>query len=317
MRSRLTGYGAGSSPLARGGLVGKAPRAGQADAGALGHRAHCCNVSRCSLGYGQKFYGVPESLSGPMLESACGFASMELGERIRFLFRIFLLFTFLTAVAVVSAITTIKLTIQGNQETLPNLVGVNLNGAQRLAAGLGLEVIVEDKLFSDKYAGGEIISQEPPPQTKVKTGQHIHVLVSLGAPQVVVPDLAGSSVRVAQILAVQKGLTVGDVAQIYWPGAPAGQIVAQDPPAASTEIHSPAINFLVSLGDETPAYVCPDFTGMKLDQVRAPVSSAGFSIGKVTPVAGSAAASGTILNQTPEPGSKILAGDSFTFQMAQ
>ena len=252
-----------------------------------------------------------------MLKSAWWYASMGFGERIRFLFRIFLLFTFLATVAVVSAITTIKLSIQGNQETLPNLVGVNLDVAQRLTAGLGLEVKVEDKLFSAKYADGEIISQAPPPETKVKTGQHIHVLVSLGAPQVVVPNLVGSSIRVAQILAVQKGLTVGDLAQAYWPGVPTGQIVAQDPPASSTEIHSPAVNFLVSLGDRTAAYVCPDFTGMKLDQVRSQIASAGLNISKVNLVAGNTSPSGTILNQSPAPGSRILAGDSFTFQVAQ
>ncbi|MGH9357886.1 MAG: PASTA domain-containing protein [Terriglobia bacterium] len=242
---------------------------------------------------------------------------MGLGARIRFLFRIFLLFTFLAAIAVASAITTIKLTIQSNQETLPDLVGVNLEEAQRLTAALGLEVKVEDKLFSDKHRAGEIISQQPLPRTKVKTGQHVHVLVSLGAPRIAVPDLVGTSARVAQIVAVQKGLTVGDLAQAYWPGAPAGQIVAQDPPSSSTEIHSPAINFLVSLGNETAAYVCPDFTGMKIGLARSAISGAGFSIGKITPVTGSVAASGTILSQTPAPGSKILAGGSFAFQVAQ
>lgn len=242
---------------------------------------------------------------------------MRLAERIRFLFRIFLLFTFLAAVVVVSAITTIKLTIQGNQETLPKLVGVNLETAERVAEDMGLEVKVEDKLFSDKYALNDIISQEPPPDTKVKAGQHVHVLVSLGLPRIVVPDLVGSSVRVAQILAVEKGLTVGDLVEVHWPSTGTGQIVAQDPPASTTEIHSPAINFLVSLGEETPSYVCPNFAGMKLDQAHAMIQNGGFTLSKVNPVIGSTAASGTILSQSPAPGSKISAGDSFTFQVAQ
>lgn len=242
---------------------------------------------------------------------------MKLLERIRFLFRIILLFTFLAAVALVSAITTIKLTIEGNQETLPDLVGVNLEEARREASGLGLEVKVEDKLFSRKYAADEIISQEPPPETKVKTGQHVHVLVSLGSPRVVIPDLVGRSVRVAQILAVQRGLTVGDVAEIYWPQAPVNQIVAQDPSASSAEVRSPAVNFLVSLGKETPSYVCPDFVGMKLDSARAPISTAGFTIDKVDTVSGSTSPPGTILSQTPVPGTKISGHTAFTFQVGK
>jgi beta-lactam-binding protein with PASTA domain len=242
---------------------------------------------------------------------------MRLAERIRFVFRLFLLFTFLAAVAVISAITTIRLTINGNQETLPSLVGVNLSAAQTVADGMGLEVKVDDKLFSSKYAANQIISQLPLADTKVKAGQHIHVLVSLGAPRIDVPDLAGSSVRVAQILAVQKGLTVGDVAEAHWPGSQPNRIVAQDPPASSTEIHSPAINFLVSMGPAPLAYVCPDFVGKRLDDVRGIIQNGGFTISHVNPVIGSTAASGTIVGQSPAPGSKILAGDSFTFQVAQ
>jgi eukaryotic-like serine/threonine-protein kinase len=242
---------------------------------------------------------------------------MNLGERIRFLFRLFLLFTFLAAVAAISAVTTIKLTIQGNQETLPSLVGVSLPEANRIAGSMGLVVKVEDKLFSHRYAASDVISQQPPPHTMVKEGQHVHVLVSLGAPRLVVPDLVGSSARVAQILAVQRGLAVGDLAEVYWPGTEAGQVVAQDPPPSSSSIERPAINLLVSLGKPTPDYVCPDFAGMKVQQVTAAIQGAGFSIAKVTPVVHVQSASGTILSQSPAAGSKITAGDAFTFQVAQ
>lgn len=242
---------------------------------------------------------------------------MNFGERIRFLFRLFLLLTFLAAVALISAIMTIRLTIQGNQETLPNLVGVNLESADHIAAEMGLVVKVEDKLFSNKYAASEVISQEPPPDTSVKIGQHLHVLVSLGPPRLAVPDLVGTSARVAEILAVQRGLTVGDVARVFWTGTQTGQVVAQDPPPSASGIQSPAIGLLVSLGENSASYVCPNFAGMKLDQVRSPIEKAGFAIAKVSPVPGTPGASGTILSQLPPAGSKINSGDSFTFQIAQ
>ncbi|HEV2418260.1 MAG TPA: PASTA domain-containing protein [Terriglobia bacterium] len=242
---------------------------------------------------------------------------MRLADRIRMLFRLFLLFTFLAAIAVISAITTIRLTINGNQETLPNMVGVNMDTAETLADGMGLTVKVDDKLFSSKYPANQIISQEPPPDTRVKAGQHIHVLVSLGAPRIVAPNLVGTSVRVAQIVAVQHGLTVGDVAGVYWQGSEVDQIVAQDPPTSSAQLHSPDINFLVSLGAKPPAYVCPNFVGMQVDQARSVIQAGGFMIGHVNPVIGSTAPVGAIVGQSPQPGSKILGGDSFTFQVAQ
>src|SRR5208282_4053379 len=73
--------------------------------------------------------------------------AMGVRNRLRSLFRLFLLFTFLVAVALLSAITTIRLTIHGRQENMPKLVGVSLESAQRITAGLGLELKVEDKIY--------------------------------------------------------------------------------------------------------------------------------------------------------------------------
>jgi beta-lactam-binding protein with PASTA domain len=242
---------------------------------------------------------------------------MSLRDRIRTLFRLFLLFTVLVAVALVSAITTIRLTIHGHQETMPTLVGMALESAQRLTSGLGLELKVEDKLFSAQYPANHIVSQMPPPGTRIKMGQHIHVLVSLGPPQVVVPNLLGSSVRAARITAIQRGLTVGDVAAVHWPGAEAEQVVAQDPPASTADVHSPAVNFLVSLGDSPEAYLCPSFVGQQLAEVRRMLEKSGFKVGQVTPIPTDAAQKGTILTQSPPAGSKIGPDTVFNFQVVQ
>ncbi|HUY14885.1 MAG TPA: PASTA domain-containing protein [Terriglobia bacterium] len=241
---------------------------------------------------------------------------MRLVERIKTLSRIFFLFTVLVCVALLSAITTIRLTIKGNEETLPNLVGMNLDSAQALSSSLGLVVKVEDKLFTEKFPSNDVISQLPSAGTRVKVGQHVHVLVSLGAQRVVVPDLIGSSLRVAQILAVQKGLTVGDMAEVYSNQTEDAQILAQEPPPSSTEVRSPAVNFLVSLGEKPAAVLCPNFVGMLLPQARQQLDSSGYKVGKVTPTPPGAVASGTILAQSPTPGSKISPGDTFDFQVA-
>ena len=50
---------------------------------------------------------------------------MSLRERIRSVFRLFLLLTVLVTVALISAIMTIRLTIRGHQETMPNMVGLS------------------------------------------------------------------------------------------------------------------------------------------------------------------------------------------------
>lgn len=242
---------------------------------------------------------------------------MRLRERIRTLFRLFLLFTVLVAVALISAITTIRLTIHAHQETMPNLVHLPLNTAERIASGLGLEIKVEDRLFSEKYPANQIVSQVPLSGARVKVGQHVHVLVSLGPPRVVVPNLMGASIRAAQITAVQRGLTVGDVAALHFTGVAEDEIVAQEPLPSTAQVHSPVVNFLISLGSPPSAYVCPSFIGMSLGQARRIIESSGFQIGHVSGIPAASARSEAILTQSPPPGSKIGPGTRFDFQIAE
>jgi serine/threonine-protein kinase len=240
---------------------------------------------------------------------------MDVRNRLRSLLRLFLLFTVLVAVALLSAITTIRLTIHGRQENLPNLVGISLEAAQRITAGLDLELKVEDKIYSTQYAANAIAQQMPPAGTPLKMGQHVHVLVSLGPPRLIVPNLVGDSMRAARITAIQRGLTVGDDAILPWPGDP-DLVVAQDPPPATTDVRTPTVNLLISGGEEPPAYLCPRFIGQPIAEVRRVVEKNGFKIGPVTTVATAGVSPGIVLAQTPPPGSKIGADAVFTFQIS-
>lgn len=241
---------------------------------------------------------------------------MSVGDRLRSLFRLFLLFTVLVAVSVLSAIMTIRLTIHGRQENMPKLLGVSLESAQRITAGMGLELKVEDKIYSTQYPANQIAQQMPAPGTPLKMGQHVHVLASLGPPQLTVPNLVGDSVRAARITAIQRGLTVEDIAVLPWPGD-ADRVVEQDPPPATTEVRTPTVNLLVAGGEQPPAYLCPRFIGQPITEVRRVVEKNGFKVGQVTSVATDGTPHGIVLTQNPAPGSKIGADAVFSFQITQ
>ncbi len=241
---------------------------------------------------------------------------MSVRDRLRSLFRLFLLFTVLVAVALVSAITTIRLTIHGRQENMPKLLGVSLESAQRITAGLGLMLKVEDKIYSPQYSANQIAQQMPPPGTPLKMGQHVHVLVSLGLPQLTVPNVIGDSVRAARITAIQRGLTVGEIAVLPWQGD-SDLVVEQDPPPAATEVRTPTVNLLVSRGEDPPAYLCPRFIGQPIAEVRRELEKNGFKIGQVNAVATNGSSQGIVLTQTPPAGSKIGSDAVFGFQVTQ
>jgi eukaryotic-like serine/threonine-protein kinase len=242
---------------------------------------------------------------------------MKVSDRVRTVFRLFLLAAVLMTVAVVSAITTIRLTIHGRQETLPNLVGMPIDQAQSAVRRLGLHLDVEDRLYSDKIAANAVASQMPAAGTSIKPQQQVHVLLSLGSQKVSVPDLVGRSIRAARITAVQRGLTIGDVAWLYWPQDQPSQVVAQDPPPATTDLQSPAVNFLVSMGPLPIAYLCPSFVGKPVGVIQAELEQAGFQNLKVTGVTAPGTLPGNIVQQSPLPGSKVTPDTAFEFQVSQ
>lgn len=242
---------------------------------------------------------------------------MNVGSRIRTLLRLFFLVAILMSVAVFSAITTIRLTIHGKQETLPNLVGMPETQAKSVLKGLGLGLNVEDRLYSNKVQANAIVSQIPAAGTSIKPQQLVHVLISLGPQKVSVPDLKGRSLRAARITAVERGLTIGDVAAIYWPQDGPNEVVAQDPPPATTDLQNPTVNFLVSLGPKPVAYLCPNFQGKSLGVVRAELQQAGFQKITVSQVQSPGTLQNTIVKQLPLPGSKVTPDTTFQFQVAQ
>jgi serine/threonine-protein kinase len=242
---------------------------------------------------------------------------MSLRERIRSIFRLFLLLTVLVTVALLSAIMTIRLTIRGRQETMPNMVGLSFDYAQRMATGLGLEMKVEDKLFNTQYPAQAIVSQMPPPGTRIKIGQHVHVLVSLGPPRVVIPNLVGTSVRAARITAIQRNLTLGDIVGIHWPQSEPDLVVAQDPLPESAEVRTPAVDILVSVGEAPEAYLCPKLVGQPIAEVRRSLEKSGFKVAGVTSITTESGPRGIIFTQSPAAGSKIGSDAVFSFRVSQ
>jgi len=242
---------------------------------------------------------------------------MSFEKRIRRPLRFLLLFSILCAVALASAIATIRLSIRGRQETMPQLVGAPADSAEKVIARMGMVFKVEDKVYSAKYASGQVVSQQPAPGTVVKVGQHVLVLVSLGPPRVAIPDLTNSSIRAAQISAVERGLSIRNIATLPWPGKEADQVIAQDPPATASNIFTPALNLLVSTGEPPAAYLCPSFIGKPIAAIRKDLEQAKLTVGSVTSIATTTAPKGTILFQYPPPGSMIGPDASFSFQVAE
>jgi len=261
-------------------------------------------------------------------------------------FRIVLLTLVLMIVAMVSALTAMQLAIHGREVNIPKLIGMTPFEAEHLAAGSGLQVVVEREFYSSEIPEGKIMTQVPMPGTKVRRGWPIRVAQSLGPQRVAIPDVTGESERAAELNIKQRGLDVGFVSQVSLPDIPQDQVASQSPPANASDIAAPKINLLVSDGAEPASYVMPSLIGAPLGSATLTLQDAGMKVGKVsmiappladqqqpTSMAGGSSANGQtpaspppsppstpnaasmIVSQTPAPGQKIVAGSAVNFEV--
>ena len=197
-------------------------------------------------------------------------------------FRMLLLALVLMTVALISALTAMQLAIHGREVAIPKLVGMSPFEAERAGAASGLQVVIERQFYSADIPEGKIMTQMPPPGTKVRRGWAVRVAQSLGPQRVAIPDVTGGSERVAELNIRRRGLTLGSVAHVNLPDAPLDQVISQNPPANASGVSAPKISLLVSDGPEPPTYVMPNLTGQPLGSAMLALQDAGIKVGKVS-----------------------------------
>jgi eukaryotic-like serine/threonine-protein kinase len=243
----------------------------------------------------------------------------------------------LVVVALVSALTAMRLAIHVQEVQVPSLVGRAPAEAARSVAALGLQVQVERQYYSPQIPEGRIVSQLPLPGTKVRRGWLIRVAESLGAQRVVIPDVTKESERAAEWNIKRRGLDLTSTAVIQLPGMPADQVVAQSPPANANQVAAPRTSLLISAAPDSPAYVMPSFIGQALGVASRTLQDAGFKLGNVTiapapspaPTQSTAATAPPVSNtmplqpspasvvivQNPPVGQRISAGAVISFEV--
>ncbi len=252
----------------------------------------------------------------------------------------------LIVVALVSALTTMRLAIHVREVKVPDFRGKSPAEARHLAQQNGLITETETNYFSPSVPEGKVLSQGPAPGTIVRRGWQVQLALSLGPQRVTIPQVVGESDRAAAISIAERGLQLSSTDNVPLSGTSAGQVIAQNPPVNATDISAPKISLLVAQDPSPKAFVMPNFIGQQLGSVTNTLKNAGFTVGKVTvmpaeppannaqsataPVPGNAppapqvstdqttpaqAASpaSIIVSQDPAPGHKVIAGAVINF----
>ncbi len=259
----------------------------------------------------------------------------------RNLLRYSLMALLLLVVALVSALTTMRLAIQVREVKVPDLRNKTPVEAKHVAELNGLAAQVDSNYYSATVPEGRVLSQTPAVGTLVRRGWEVRLALSLGPQRVTIPQVVGKSDRAAAISIAERGLQLSSTDDIQLSGAEGGQVIAQDPPANATDVSAPKVSLLVAQSPSPQAFVMPNFVGQPLGSVTNTLRSAGFVVGEVTvappvsvpPLVGSAPVvppaatpaipvapiqpaplpASIVVSQEPAAGQKVLAGAAINF----
>ncbi len=241
---------------------------------------------------------------------------MNFRDRMHWIFRMALLAFVLASVTFLSALTAMRFAIQGREVVMPDLVGMKASQAQLVLQGRKLGMRVEDRTFN-QLPVDSVVRQSPLPNTRVKTGQDAHVVLSSGPQNATIPQLENTSLRAARIELLRNGLQAGEVSSAYLPNGPADTVLVQNPSAGTVSNTGPHVDMFVSLGSSPAAYVMPALSGASLVDAESRLRAAGLKIAKITPVAVPNVPAGTIVGQSPPRGQRVDANSAIELQIVE
>jgi serine/threonine-protein kinase len=188
---------------------------------------------------------------------------------------------------------------------VPDLRGETVDAATAKTEAAGLELVVGRQVFSGTVSPGEIVTQDPGADERVRRGTEVSVVVSRGPQLVDVPAVRRLPEAEAKRLLEQMNLRV-EIQRDYHPRIAEGRVIDQNPAAGNTIEAGKVVVITISQGK--PPVSVPELAGRTESDAGALLSAAGLGI-RVVEEFSVEVPRGTVIRQRPGPG-KIIEKDS-------
>jgi beta-lactam-binding protein with PASTA domain len=172
----------------------------------------------------------------------------------------------------------------------------------------GLKVGAVTQEASDTVAIGSVIRTNPAENTMVPAGSSVDLVVSLGPPDVPVPDCRNVPQATCETNITNAGLKVGAVSQAASDTIPAGNVISTNPVQGTMVAKGSNVDLVVSLGP--PDVPVPDCRNVPQADCKASLTSTGLKVGAVTQEANATVATGNVIRTVPVQGTLVAKGSS-------
>jgi serine/threonine-protein kinase len=215
---------------------------------------------------------------------------------------------FILGMAVFNFVILPLITGRGDIVIVPELKGAALEAAEEACRDRGLNLMVTGERHSDSVPAGYILDQDPSPGEGLKGRRTVKVIASSGMQMEDVPDLAGKSLREAELDLEGARLSRGSLSRVFTSGEGPNRVEASTPQGGSRAPAGSPVDLLLRMTGEPAVYLMPDLTGKDLLFVRERLERGGFHITRVVSRRDEDRFPGTILSQNPPAGYSIKEG---------
>ena len=178
-------------------------------------------------------------------------------------------------------------TRHGARRTVPDLSGVQLDQAQRIARKHDLQLHINDSLFVPAYEGGIVLDQLPEGGVEVKPGRTVYITInSFRQKMVPVPYVAGRSLRQAKNMLEIAGLEIDEL--VYRPDIATNYVLEEycdgKPVQQNSRIEAEmgsGVTLYVGVEEGYASTVVPQVVGLPLNQAKGRLWELGLNIGKI------------------------------------
>ncbi len=166
-------------------------------------------------------------------------------------------------------------------------------------------------LGNAEIEAGIIFKQQPGPGEQIEKGTPVQYVVSRGVETTTVPNVVGMTKQQAEAKLRAAGFRVR-ASDAFSESVPAGKVISQNPQEKLTVAVGSVVSIVVSKGAERVSV--PDVIGRTAIDAKAVLEAAGF---KVELQYEPHSEAGTVLEQSPSPGTSVAKGSTVTLLVDQ
>ena len=213
---------------------------------------------------------------------------------------------------VVAVIAGVLLLTHKDQKVVPSVVGADQASAETTLRAAGFQV---DSVTRTSAKGkGIVLGQDPPGGEKADKGSTVTLTVSDGPESRTVPTVEGLTYKSAAERLRAAGFKVSRTDESS-DTVKSGRVISANPAQGSQAKVGDTVELTVSTGPQQVAL--PSVVGQSEDDARATLDKAGFAVGTITRKESTDQDPGTVLSQSPAPGTRAAKGAAVDLTVAK